>query len=173
MYTPLEIFALCSAAAAAYFAAERRGRSRAWAVLAFFLSPALLVLVCLPKTNEAEAPKRWFAAPLEIVGVLSVLTMLGLIVYTVTQTGTFGGVPKCDSAFTVNIAKQAFAGAPVGKLTGLSIVELENIQETSASATGRECKGTALLNNATGHPAVFDIKQHGVEWFVSIRLPDL
>ena len=173
MPTLVGVLVLVSAVAASYFAADRKGRSHIWMVWTFLFAPVLLVLICLPKTGNATEAKRWFALPIEIFGASSVLIVIGLIAYSVVQTGTLGGPPKCDSAFTLDTAKQAFAGAPIGKFTGLSIVELQQIQEISANATARQCRGTALLNNTTEHAALFDIKPLGDKWLVSIRLPDL
>ena len=172
MFILIGLAAVCLATVAAYFAAERRGRTKAWAAFTLMFSPALLILVCLPKRNEVGTPKRRYAIPLEILGVLGLLVVAGGAAYEANQTGTFGGVPRCNSSFTMDTAKRAFAGAPGGKLLGLAIIDLQDIQEISADETGRQCRGTALLNNTTEHPVVFDIKKHDDLWLVTIRLID-
>jgi hypothetical protein len=62
------------AAIAAYFAAERRGRSTSWAALALFFSPLLLILVFLPRVHE-PAHRRRFAIPLEVFGSILLVTV--------------------------------------------------------------------------------------------------
>jgi len=128
------------------------------------------------RTGQAVINSLPESKPFSIAGILGVLGLLtagGAAIYAVVQTGTFGGVPQCDSSFTTDLAKGAFDGSLASRVLGLSILELENVQETSATDTERQCKATALLNNTTEHLAIFDIKKHGDEWIVTIRLPDL
>lgn len=167
----ISICTITLAALAAYFFAERQGRDpRTWAAVSVFLSPvALLVLLFMPPLGEPKK-RRWFAIPLAVVASISVALAIGLGIWSIVQTQSFSGFPQCGSAIAHDTAKRAFAEAPMGKLTGLTIVAFRNDQEISSTDTVKQCTADVTLNNGVERPADYRIELRGTQYLVFVQV---
>jgi hypothetical protein len=154
----------------AYFAAERQGREPGpWVGLCLIFSPLILVLIFLPKKGEPKQ-KRWFAIPLAAAGSISVVAAIAFSIWSFIQTGSASGFPQCGSALAHNTAMQAFAQAPIGKITGLAIIDFRNDREISSTDTVKQCTADVTLNNGTDHVADYRIEIRGNQYFVFIQV---
>jgi hypothetical protein len=93
--------------------------------------------------------------------------------WSLSQTGTFGGLPRCDSTLAKSDVNRALANAPIGKVMGISIESFDVIRSDSANAKVVRCSADVTLNNATKHRAEFSFsaRDDGNYW-VEARIVD-
>jgi hypothetical protein len=130
------------------------------AVLNLFIPPiALLILWSGPiyyrRKGQVSLVRKRDKLGLTIVGLIS------FVFWCNRLAGPAGPVtlPTCDSQTAVTTLKQAVAGAPAGRVHGLTFLDLREVREVQWSEQNqiRECVATAILNDATKPPIQFKV----------------
>lgn len=131
--------------------AARKGKS----FYPWLIYGLLLWIVALPVAmfSKPEDPlpsdkSRTVLGGTAIVGAIGVLCGLALIVTNLPAAG----LPKCDGTAALADTKSAIANAPIGKVRGIAIVTISQVEELSRSPTEVRCTGLAKLNNGTDAP---------------------
>ena len=168
----ISIFLVLIASLAAYFGAERRGRPAGkWAAITLLLSPALFVLEFLRKL-PSSGKSRWYAIPLEVTGICSLILLYSTIAYDYQQRGVLRGPPLCGSSAVISSVKSVYSTWQAGKSSSLSIVDIKNVIELSASRSERACSAKVILNNTSEHDASIKVTQGGDDWLAHISFAE-
>jgi hypothetical protein len=115
---------------------------------AIAVSSAAVVCPHCGQPLAAKAPSKLQSRLIESVGVIGVLLVVVGYAYSSAEMGN-NGFPRCDSSTGRSGLSDAIANAPLGKVLGLSIVDLKDIQTTEDSSLGVSCVATAFLSNSS------------------------
>jgi hypothetical protein len=178
MIAVIGIIMAIMAALAAKQAAIRKNRRLEWATLTFLFSPLLLILELLP-TRSAEAtkqeapPRSLFARVIEPVGVFVVIVgLLGIVGPVVSDALSTSGLPQCDSDRARSEVNDAIAGAPLGRIQGISVIDYRNITTEENTSTAVRCKADAVLNTSVTKPVHYSFTVEGDKVMVRFSIGD-
>lgn|GEM_PF-6201354 len=109
------------------------------------------------RVTEVNRPKkrswlRWLGLT---IGGLFVFWFVGgfaLVLWLAgydVETMLSGKLPKCDSKFATDLAKQSLQGSPLAKMINISVFDIKSAQEMSydSGSEKRTCKAVAFLNS--------------------------
>jgi hypothetical protein len=159
------------AALAAKQAAIRKNRRLEWATLTFLFSPLLLILELLPSrsaeaTKQGAPPRSLFARVIEPVGVFVVIVgLLGIV-----RSFSMSGLPQCDSDRARSEVNDAIAGAPLGRVQGISVIDYRNIATEKNTSTAVRCKADAVLNTSVTEPIHYSFTVEGDKMMVRFSI---
>jgi hypothetical protein len=88
----------------------------------------------------------------------------------VNESGSFSGFPQCGSALAHDTARAAFANAPIGKLSGLEIIDFRYDREISSTYTMKQCTANVTLNSGVEAVADYSREICGSQYFVFIQV---
>lgn len=110
---------------------------------------------------------------IEIVGGLSAAASLFAAAYVAVEFSPArmsAGLPRCDSNEAFHDVQTAVAGAPLGKVMGLSIVQLSNIDTLFSDERKTECRAIASLSNDSTHKVLYRFQNENDEVIVHFNL---
>lgn len=78
--------------------------------------------------------------------------------------------PKCESEEAQTEVAGALENAPLGRVYGLSLINIKDAKQVAGSAESRSCTGTASLNNAQSYPMTYRFYRDGTDIMIEAEV---
>lgn len=107
---------------------------------------------------------RWIV---ETGAILWPSIMVIATIFSIENSDPKTGFPKCDSAQAMEMVTSAFENAPLGKVQGIAIIDINNIKTSSAESGELSCEGIAQLSNATKRSLTYKFTKENDQLYVT------
>lgn len=96
-----------------------------------------------PNPTISDQPPKWTFA-IEVIG--AIIPALAIVAVIYNAKHPVGELPDCDSTYATDNVPAIIAASPLGKTTGLAVLQMDNMREVLVSKDLIQCSASAHLN---------------------------